>query len=715
MNGAKLTKDSLFEKSRQLGLKYVLDYNPDRLLSPCYTALGKTAPAPSYGGWESMEIQGHSLGHYLSALSAFIDSTNSDEAKKNLDYTVSIIKSLQRKDGYFGGIPSEPFEKVFYGKGNFKVERFNLGDWWVPWYSVHKIFAGLIDAYRLAANEDALAIVKAMCDWTIKGTSAMTEDEFQKMLTCEHGGMCKVFADMYEITGEKKYLDEAERFIHKEIFIPLSEEKDQLQGYHANTQIPKIIGLAKLYDLTKKEEYKRAAEFFFKTVTEKRSYANGGNSVSEHFGREYDERLARDTTETCNTYNMLELACYIFKWNPSSKVADFYERALYNHILASQDPASGAKTYFVSMLSGFFKVYCSKENSFWCCTGTGMENPARYNRFIYEEINDSLYINLFIPSCWEKDGWKIKIETDFPYGQQAVIKILSRGEKALSLKVRSPWWNKNPDSDSQGYVKINPDQNEYIVDLSMKLSLRDTKDGSTNFSIFYGPLLLAADWGNKNLPQDITDSQLVYMNTRAMETPYISVKKEVLLKDIKSTDSSNLIFTLPGKDSSDKKDIRLIPFFNLHHRWYSVYFNNGMTPGDKRLKELEEISLDYIECGRQQSEIEHGFESEDTESGYIGEADKSFRKCRGPLSHFSYKIKAGKKIIITVFEKDSLSAIVKCNGQLLTEINHPRVNESRLKDIYLEVKQNAGSDKELKIEICGTEENLKILEIRSAD
>ena len=717
MNNVTLKKETLFEKSRELGLNYVLAFNPDRLLAPCWNAMGKTSPEKPYGGWESMQIQGHSLGHYMSALSAFYASTGNASAREKLDYCVSIIKSLQREDGYFGGIPAAPFEKVFNSHGDFKVERFSLADWWVPWYSVHKIYAGLIDAFRLTGNTDALEIVKKMCDWTIAGTSRMTDEDIQKMLTCEHGGMCKVFADMYELTGEKKYLTEAERFIHREIFLPLSKKEDRLQGYHANTQIPKIIGIAKLYDLTKKEEYRTAAEFFFNTVTKKRSYANGGNSVSEHFGREYDERLARDTTETCNTYNMLELAEYIFKWNPSSEVSDFYERALYNHILGSQDPDTGAKTYFVSMLSGFFKIYCSKENSFWCCTGTGMENPARYSRFIFTKINDTLYINLFIPSVYEENGWKISVETDFPYSQKLTVKILSKGQSPLKIKLRSPWWNLLPETESDGYVTIfsgSEKTSVFETELKMNLSVRHTKDGSTNFSIFYGPLLLAADWGNSGLPADITDSHLVYMNTRAIETPRITVNAEDFIKHFTITDSKSLSFSAPGSDTSNGKPVLFRPFFDVHHKWYSVYFNNGMSPEDVRLKKLEEISRDFIECGRQQSEIEHGFKSENTESGYIGEADRSFRKCRDKSSWFSYKIRTAEKLIITVFEKDSLDAVIKCNGKEITRIIHGRKNENSLADIEIKIPEGITEEPFMEIKICGTEENIRILEIRSA-
>ena len=513
-----LTQKTLFEKSQELGLKYVLSFSPDRFLSPAYTALGKEPKAMTYGGWEARQIQGHMLGHYLSALSGFVFQTGSKEAKEKLDYTVSCIKSIQREDGYFGGSPSTPFDTVFSSHGNFAVERFSLASWWVPWYSIHKIYAGLIDAYIYGKNSDALEIVKRMADWAIRGTEKMNDSDIQKMLTCEHGGMCKVFADLYGITNDKKYLAEAERWIHKEIIEPAIREEDALQGYHANTQIPKFIALARLYELTGKAEYRKGAEFFFNTVAKKRSYAIGGNSKGEHFGKVGDETLSRDTTETCNTYNMLELAEHIFDWKKESDIADFYERALYNHILASQDPQTGAKTYFVALQRGAFKVYCSHDDSMWCCTGTGLENPSRYNRFIARDFGESLYINLFIDSTISTaDGWQVRIETDFPYSQSVIIKALKKGNQAKKLLVRSPSWCEELlfRAGKDGYIDFGEmtEGKEIKLEVPMKLWIRKAQDNSGNFSIFYGAITLAADLGADTLPPDIVADHLVYLNS----------------------------------------------------------------------------------------------------------------------------------------------------------------------------------------------------------
>ena len=658
-----LTKGSMFEQSQELGLRYVLAYNPDRFLSPAYTALGKTPKAPTYGGWESRQIQGHMLGHYLSALAGFYYQTGSAEAKEKLDYTVGCIKDIQRDDGYFGGIPSTPFDTVFASGGSFDVERFSLAGWWVPWYSVHKIYAGLLDAYEFGGNKDALAVVTRMADWAIAGTSRMTDAALQKMFTCEHGGMCKVFADLYGITGDEKYLKEAERWIHKEIMTPAMKREDKLQGYHANTQIPKFLGIARLYELTGKSEYRTAAEFFFETVTERRSYAIGGNSKGEHFGREYDEPLARDTAETCNTYNMLELAEHIFAWNKTRASADFYETALYNHILASQDPESGAKTYFVSMQPGFHKVYCTHDNAMWCCTGTGLENPERYNRFVATEADGALYVNLFIDSTvTTSDGWQLRIESRFPYEREARITVLAAGSGEKTLKVRAPAWNKALASraGADGYVDYGAltASTAVTVSLPMELSVRRALDRSGNFSVKYGPIVLAADLGAKDMPADIVDDQLVYMNTgTALPVELITADLKTPASWISETDAATLTFTTAKTANKKGVAYTLRPFFAVHHVRYATYFASSTAAEDKRTAAFEKITVDFIEAGRQQSEIDHKFKTEGTSMGYLDSVDRNYRAFTGDGAYVLYKAKFDSKakqnrIVLTVYGKD---------------------------------------------------------------
>ncbi len=689
-----ITQGTLFGQSQQLGLNYVLSFSPDRFLAPCFHAAGKESKAACYGGWESRQIQGHLLGHYLSALASFYHAMHSTEAKEKLDYTVSVLKGLQREDGYIGGSPSTPFDTVFSSNGNFAVERFSLSSWWVPWYSIHKIYAGLIDAYLYGKNSDALGIVRRMADWAMRGTQKMSDDDMQKMLTCEHGGMCKVFADLYGITKEKKYLAEAERWIHKEIIEPAMRKEDALQGYHANTQIPKFIGLARLYELTGKTEYKTAVEFFFDTVSKKRSYAIGGNSKGEHFGKAGDETLSRDTTETCNTYNMLELAEHVFDWEKKSEIADFYERALYNHILASQDPDTGAKTYFVALQRGAFKVYCSHDNSMWCCTGTGLENPSRYNRFIARDYADELYINLFIDSTvTTADGWELRIETDFPYSQDVKIRVLKTGTAAKRLFVRSPTWCEALQSMSEknGYIDFGELKADTAIKLTlaMKLWIRQAQDNSGNFTVFYGAIVLAADLGADNLPPDIVEDHLVYLNTAdSPRVEPITADLSSVEKWITLTDKKTLTFTMSGESNKKGVSYTLKPFFSLHHTRYAVYFSSI-----EEETEAEKEGIDVIEAARQQSEIEHNFKSEGTSIGYLASVDRNYRSFDSEQSALCYEAKFDTKaeknrIVLATYAKESGIFRVDFDGKEEKELAFSATGKDEIQELIFDVPQN---------------------------
>lgn len=691
-----LTPDTMFAQSQQTGLDYVLRLDPDRLLAPCYFAVGKLPKGSTYGGWESQQIQGHSLGHYLSALSGFVYQTKSKEAKEKLDYTVKCLKEIQRKDGYVGGIPSTPFDTTFSSNGNFAVDRFGLSNWWVPWYSVHKIYAGLIDAYMFGGNKDALEIVKKMADWAIAGTDKMTDEQMQKMLTCEHGGMCKVFADLYGITKDERYLKAAERWIHHEIIDPAIKQRDNLQGYHANTQIPKFLGIARLYEVTGKKEYRTAAEFFFNTVTKKRSYVIGGNSIGEHFGPEYSEKLGRDTCETCNTYNMLELAEHMFDWNRTADIADYYETALYNHILASQDPQTGAKTYFVSMLPGFYKVYGSFENAFWCCTGTGMENPERYNRFVALDKDGTIYLNLFIPSTvTTEDGWKFKIDTNFPYSQNATVTVLSAGKNPRNLKIRAPSWIEGAEKGADGYRdagQLSAGKNIQI-DLPMELNIRRARDRSGNFSVLYGPIVLAADIGNKNMPRDIVDNQLVYMNSPAQKVSTITADLNAPQNWITKTDAATLTFTTKASAAENNVSYTLKPFYGIHHTRYATYFASNNAVEDARTAKFEKITVDMVEPGRQQSEIEHRYKAEGTAMGYLSSIDRNYRQLTQASDSFSYRVKFDPKkantIVLTVYGKDKGTISISIDGKEIAQKTLTGEKGDSLVDIEIPISLQA--------------------------
>lgn len=380
----------------------------------------------------------------------------------------------------------------------------------------------------------------------------------------------------------------AKRFTQKSLLDPLALKNDTLQGLHANTQIPKLIGAARIYELTGDEYYKNAAQFFFETVVNHRSFVIGGNSVGEHFGPFNGERLAKDSCETCNTYNMMKLAEHVFAWEKNSTYADYYERAFYNHILASQDPATGAKTYFVSTYPGHFKVYGTEEDAFWCCTGTGMENPGRYNRFIYYMENNDLYVNMFIASQLNatENGLKLSQQTDFPYGDTSQIEILEAPDTTVNIHIRVPYWidgklvatvnGKVYESSDQGYLtlsKVWRANDKIMLQMPMKLHVYQAKDSASKFAVMYGPLVMAAQLGTDNFPSaDIVANQLALMSWDKIAVPGIIADKADITQWIVPLNAGQLTFRIDKNATSDSNPLILKPFYDLHHQRYTIYF-----------------------------------------------------------------------------------------------------------------------------------------------
>lgn len=600
--------DGLFKESQEIGKSYLLLLDVDRLLAPCYEAAGLQPKKPRYGGWEETQIAGHSIGHWLSAAAAMADATGDEALLRKLVYAVGQLAYVQSQDpeGYVSGFHRACFDQVFTGE--FVVHNFGLGGSWVPWYSIHKIYAGLIDAYRLTGIKQALDVVVRLSDWAKKGTDRLTGEQFQRMLICEHGGMNEAMADLYVITGNRAYLELAERFCHQAILDPLSKGIDELEGKHANTQIPKIIGAAKLYEITGKESYRRAAEFFWNEVTGSRSYVIGGNSIFEHFQEPGQERLGVETAETCNTYNMLKLTRHLFRWSPESSYMDFYERALYNHILASQDPVTGAKMYFVSTEPGHFKVYGTAEESFWCCTGTGMENPARYSYDIYHADGNVLYVNLFIASqaVFDNGEFVIRQETDFPRLEQTKLIIENAREAWRKLRIRIPDWAEGPVKavvngietyvgEESGYLDIErvwSSGDSVAVTLPMGLHMYRAKDDEHKVSFLYGPVVLAGALGREQFPDsDIAGKHLNLHHHPLIEVPILVTDEPDFKKWIKPTGIPLTFITKPIGQPGNKR-LTLIPFYALHHQRYTIYWKLMSTEQFGQFEDHEKAERD---------------------------------------------------------------------------------------------------------------------------
>ncbi|MCY8188555.1 glycoside hydrolase family 127 protein [Bacillus spizizenii] len=670
----------MFYDSQMKGKEYLLFLDVDRLLAPCYEAVSQTPKKPRYGGWEAKEIAGHSIGHWLSAASAMYQASGDEKLKRKAEYAVNELSHIQQFDeeGYVSGFSRACFDEVF--SGDFRVDHFSLGGSWVPWYSLHKLFAGLIDTYRLTGNQTALRVVVKLADWAKKGLDRLTDEQFQRMLICEHGGMNEAMADLYILTKNKSYLDLAERFCHRAILQPLAEGKDELEGKHANTQIPKVIGAAKLYDITGNEAYRNAALFFWEQVVYQRSYAIGGNSIGEHFGAEGSEELGVTTAETCNTYNMLKLTGHLFRWFHEARFTDYYENALYNHILSSQDPESGMKTYFVSTQPGHFKVYCSPEDSFWCCTGTGMENPARYTQNIYHLDQDDLYVNLFIPSQINVRETQMIItqETSFPAANKTKLVVKKADGVPMTLQIRIPYWTNGglkavvngkrvQSVEKNGYLAIHKHWNTgdcIEIDLPMKLHIYQAKDDPKKSVLMYGPVVLAGALGREDFPEtDILADHLTLNNHPLIDVPVLVVDQGQLDQWVKCIDKTSLVFQTKPIGQPGNQEITFMPFYNVHHQRYSVYWYVmtekeylNFTDEEKEKQEIiRRITVAAVQPNEQQQEIEHHLKKENSYSGYASIVHRGWRDSRGD-GFFSYEMKTEPSqpmyLLVTYFGSD---------------------------------------------------------------
>ena len=583
-----------FQEARDRGTAYLLALAPDRLLHGFRTEAGLPAKAPAYGGWENSGVAGHTLGHYLSAISMNCRATDDPQLKSRVAYIVAELAVCQTKNGngYVAAIPNG--KALFAGIAAGRADALQTG--WVPWYTLHKLLAGLRDAHIYTGNTESKTVLIGLSDWVIATTHALGDDQWQTMLAQEHGGMNEVLADVYALTGEPKYLAVSRRFYHKAVLDPLTRQEDDLTGLHGNTQIPKLIGLARLYELTGEPKDRIAAEFFWQQVAQHRSYAIGANTDGEHFAAPdiLSAYLSTTTAETCNTYNMLKLTRHLFQWTASPKYADFYERALYNHILASQDPMRGMMTYYVSLHPGHFKTYSSPENSFWCCVGTGLENHVKYGDSIYFHSGDTLYVNLFIPSVlkWHAKGLTVTQHTQFPEQNTSRLTLSCARPVQATLQIRCPAWTKNMTVSVNGRVrKIAASHGAYLslpglwhdgdtvdIVLPMHLHSEAMPDNPQRIAILYGPLVLAGQLGTDGLapPMPYADGdQNAYSHASNSSAPVFVTEHQPLDSWIKPVIGQPLTFQTVGVGRP--AEVTLKPFYSTYFSRYTVYWDT-FTP-----------------------------------------------------------------------------------------------------------------------------------------
>ncbi|WP_256761858.1 glycoside hydrolase family 127 protein [Cohnella sp. WQ 127256] len=653
-----------FKHAMELNKTYLLELEPDRLLARFREYAGLQPKAKQYDGWEAMSLSGHSLGHYLSAIAMLYASLGEITFKERVDYIVDELESCQNAhgDGYVSGIPGGKELFLEVSAGDIRSKGFDLNGGWAPLYTLHKLFAGLRDALHLVGNEKALQVSVKLADWLDGMLAKLTVEQMEVMMICEYGGMNEVLADLYADTGEEKYLKLADRFWHKVVLDPLAAHEDCLPGKHANTQIPKLIGLAKQYELTNDEKYKSTSEYFWDRVVHHHSYAIGGHSFNEYFGvaDELSDRIGSSTTETCNTYNMLKLTRHLFQWNGHAREADYYERAMFNHILSSQNPDNGDMCYCVSLDMGGFKDYNKRFEDFTCCIGTGMENHASHNNSIYFHSGNKLFVNQYIPSTlrWEGQGVELKQETLYPEDDRILMRLSCEQATPLALNIRYPNWAE------QGIeVKINGQLQTFseatatpgsfieidrvwndgdIVELQIPMTLRleAMPDNPNRAAIMYGPLVLAGQLGSLEDPEA---SNYLY-------TPVMITNDRPLTEWLEPVDGK--FATFRTVNVGYPRNVELYPFYRMHDRMYTVYWDlfteeawhkaeKEYVIARENIRHLEQNTIDFAQPGEMQPERDHNFQGEVTGVGTLH--NRAYRSA-GMDGWFSFDMKVDPRV-----------------------------------------------------------------------
>jgi len=637
--------------------KVLLSYEPDRFLAKFRKEAGLEPKAQHYGGWEGNTIAGHSLGHYLSAISMMYETTGNEVFRQRANYIVDELWACQEADGkgYIGAFPNgKKILEEQVAKGNIRSQGFDLNGIWVPFYTEHKVMDGLFHAYWTFGNKKALELNVRFADWLGTVVKDLNDEQIQRMLNCEHGGINESLTELYAQTGNKKYLDLAGVFYHKAILDPLSEGIDILPGKHANTQIPKIVGLARRYEMTGNEKDKRTAEFFWDRVVNHHTYVTGGNGDHEYLGQPdaLNERLSNGTAESCNVYNMLKLSEHLFMWSPNPAVADFYERALFNHILASQHPEKGTVVYNMSLEMGGFKDY-QDPMGFSCCIGTGMESHAKYSQCIFYHGNNTLYVNQFIAAelSWKEKGIKVKQTTQYPNEQGTTLTVECTKKVRFALNIRYPKWANQgitltvngksiPVTQQPGsFIAVDrtwKNGDKVVVSFPFSLRLEAMPDNPNRVAVLYGPMVLAGNLGPQNDP-------------KANDPLYVPV---LMTKDKLP---AHWLTAVPGQPNTFKTnnvgkptEVVFQPFYALADRRYSVYWDTYDETEWKSLQvtyeaerkqqaELEQRTIDLMRLGEMQPERDHRFEES---KGSVGELKSNkFREVdRGGWMAFDLKV-----------------------------------------------------------------------------
>lgn len=648
--------DGPLKHARDLNVQVLLKYDCDRMLAPYRKEAGLQPRKPSYPNWDGLD--GHVGGHYLSAF-AINAATGNEECRKRMEYMISELQLVldannQRPEAwchnYIGGVPNSAKMWTAFSKGDFGPY---FGTW-APFYNIHKMYAGLRDAWLYCGNEQAKNLFLKFCDWAVDITRDLNDEQMEKMLGNEHGGMNEVLADAYAITGEQKYLDCARRFSHRMLLVPLENGKDCLDNMHANTQIPKVIGYQRIAELAHDVQYHNASEYFWEIVTRQRSLALGGNSRREHFPTKencIDYINDIDGPESCNTYNMLKLTEDLNRVKPNGMYGDFYETAMFNHILSAQHPQHGGYVYFTSARPRHYRNYSAPNEAMWCCVGTGMEDHGKYGQFVWthdkgvKAEDDALYMNLFVASelNWKDRKMVIRQQTAFPYAETSVVEV-AKGKGTFILKVRKPSWCENFTVKGVGFDADSYEENGFVcikrkwkkgdqvkISMPMHAYIKPMINVPQYVAIMYGPILLGMKTGTEDMRSLIADDsrfgQYAGGKKLALDEAPILLPKHLddIAKNLKPVPGKPLHFKL-ATHMENTIDGELQPFFEIHDSRYMMYwlalgendykaYMQKLADEEKARQALEARTVDKVNPGEQQPETDHRMETDDSNKG----------------------------------------------------------------------------------------------------
>ena len=716
-------------------LKHAQDYRKEAGLEP------KAKPYPNWDG-----LDGHVAGHYLAAM-AMNAARGNEECRRRMEYMIAelqVCADANAKNhpdwgkGYVGGMPDS--ERIWsnFKKGDFRV----YSGAWAPIYNIHKMFAGLRDAYLYCGVElgdnagmQAKKLFLGFCDWVIDLTAGLSDEQMERMMGNEHGGMNEVLADAYEMTADEKYLEAARRFSHRMLLTPMSQHVDNLDNLHANTQVPKAVGFARIAELGGDENYYEAASFFWDVVTGERSLAFGGNSRREHFpSKEACTDFINDIDgpESCNTFNMLRLTEHLHRRNPDARYADYYELALFNHILSTQHPEHGGYVYFTPARPRHYRNYSAPNEAMWCCVGTGMENHGKYGQFIYTHKGNALYVNLFVSSelDWKDQSITLRQETAFPYGETSRITITD-GKASFPLLIRYPGWVA-PDRFSVKVngkpVKVISGPGSYVaidrkwkkgdvveVSFPMHNSLRYLPNVPQYVAFMHGPILLGMKTGTEDLAHLIADDSRFGQYAGGAKLP---LDEAPILIDNHIEKLADRLVPVAGKPLHFTLDARmenpihgeLQPFFEIHDSRYMMYwltlsergykdYLDGLARAEQERQALEARTVDKVQPGEQQPETDHRME---TDGSMTGNTNDVFYRDARDGRYFSYLMRTDGRTDLSlrlkfwgVGEWKTHEFDIFVDDVLLTSINNTgkyRISEFKYEEFPIPASMLEGKD-----------------------